>query len=309
MANIVNQVSPRFSASYSITEKLRWNFNTGYYHQTPVYTLMGYRDSLGTLVNQPNLTYNRNVHVVTGLEYSTKINSRISVEGFFKQYYNLPFLTDKQISISNIGSDFGVVGNEPAKSTSKGRSYGAEFLYEQKLFKGWFGIVSYTLFWSQFEDKNGKYASSSWDTRHIISATAGKKFKRGWELGARFRTQGGKPFTPYNVATSSQIQNYYNNPSGILDYSQLNSQRLPWFHQLDMRVTKKWYLKKLSVELYLDIQNVYFHKQKERDSFVFAEDANGKPILDASNPGRYQTKFLSNTNGVITPALGLIIAY
>jgi hypothetical protein len=247
--------------------------------------------------------------VVTGLEYSTKINSRISVEGFYKQYYNLPFLTDKQISISNLGSDFGVVGNEPAKSTSKGRAYGAEFLYEQKLYKGWFGIVSYTLFWSQFEDKNGKYASSSWDTRHIISVTAGKKFKRGWELGARFRMQGGKPYTPYDVAASAQIPNYYFNPGGILDYSKLNSQRLPWFHQLDMRVTKKWYLSKLSVELYLDIQNVYFHKQKERDSFLFVEDANGKPIADAANPGSYQTKFLSNTNGVLTPALGLIISY
>lgn len=309
MANIANQVSPRFSASYSITERLRWNFNTGYYHQAPVYTLMGYRDTTGTLVNQPNLTYNRNVHVVMGLEYSTKINSRISVEGFYKQYYNLPLLTDKQISISNLGSDFGVVGNEPAKSTSKGRAYGAEFLYEQKLYKGWFGIVSYTLFWSQFEDKNGKYASSSWDTRHIISVTAGKKFKRGWELGARFRMQGGKPYTPYDVAASAQIPNYYFNPGGILDYSKLNSQRLPWFHQLDMRVTKKWYLSKLSVELYLDIQNVYFHKQKERDSFLFVEDANGKPIADATNPGSYQTKFLSNTNGVLTPALGLIISY
>jgi hypothetical protein len=309
MANIGNQVSPRFSASVSITERVKWNFNTGYYHQVPVYTLMGFRDTAGTLVNQPNLTYNRNIHVVTGFEYATKINSRISVEGFYKQYYNLPFLTDKQIAISNLGSDFGVVGNEPAKSTSKGRSYGVEFLYEQKLFKGWFGIVSYTLFWSQFEDKNGKYASSSWDNRHIISVTAGKKFKKGWEIGARFRTQGGKPFTPFDVATSAQIPNYYNNPGGILDYNQLNSQRLPWFHQLDIRVTKKWYLKKLSIELYLDIQNLYYHEQKEQDSFRFVEDENQQPIVDPLNPGSYQTKYAKNTTRVLTPGLGLIIAY
>jgi hypothetical protein len=41
MANIVNQVSPRFSSSLSITKDLRWNTNVGYYHQLPQYTAMG----------------------------------------------------------------------------------------------------------------------------------------------------------------------------------------------------------------------------------------------------------------------------
>ena len=51
-------------------------------------------------------------------------------------------------------------------------------------------------------------------------------------------------------------QAVYNvNPQGYYDYNQINSQRLPWFHQLDIRATKKWYFKKWSFELYLDLQN------------------------------------------------------
>lgn len=309
MANLLNQVSPRLALSYSITESVRWNFNTGYYHQTPQYTLMGFRDSTNTLVNQPRLTYSRNVHVVTGFEYSTKINSRVSVEGFYKQYYNLPFLLNEQISLSNLGSDFGVVGNTPAISNSKGRSYGVELLYEQKLFKGWFGIVSYTLFWSEFQDRNGKYAPSTWDTRHILSISAGKKFKRGWEVGARFRLQGGRPYTPYNVAQSQLIPNYYLNPRGILDYSQLNSQRLNLFNQLDIRVTKKWYLKKLSIELYLDVQNVTYSKVKDPDILLFVTDEQNQPVVDPADPSRYQTKFLKSESALILPGIGLIFTY
>ena len=309
MANLLNQASPRFSLSYSIIDRLRFNFNTGYYHETPAYTVFGYRDTTGALVNQHRTTYMRNLHLVAGLEYATKFNSRVSVEGFFKQYFNIPFLLDDSVSLANKGSDFGVVGNNPAQSTSKGRSYGVEFLYEQKLYKGWFGILSYTLFWSQYQDKYNHYVSSSWDTRNIISLTIGKKFKKNWEIGARFRAQGGQPYTPYNVSYSSLIPVYNANPSGVLDYDKQNSQRLPWFHQLDVRVTKKWYLKRWSLELYLDIQNFYFYKQKQPDQFSVALDANNQPIVNASDPSRYVPKFISNTSGILQPALGLVITY
>ena len=307
MANLFYQTSPRFSLSYNILDALRWNFNTGYYHQMPTYTALGYRDTANILVNQNRLTYQHCVHVVTGLEYSTKFNSRVSVEGFYKQYFNTPLLLDDSVAQANLGGDFGVVGNAPATSKIKGRSYGVEFLYEQKLYKGWYGIVAYTLFWSQFEDKNNRYVSSSWDTRHIISFTAGKKFKRNWEIGLRYRVQGGKPYTPYNIAYSSLVPVYNSNPQGVFDYNQLNTQRLPWFHQMDIRVTKKWYLKKFSLETYLDIQNVYFNKTRDIPSLIPATDASNQPLY--TDPAHYQLKLLENKNGVIQPQLGIIISY
>ena len=309
MANVFNQSSPRFSMSYAITEGVRWNFNTGLYDETPAYTILGYRDNSGTLVNQNRTTYMRNVHIVTGFEYATKFNSRISIEGFFKQYFNVPFLLDDSISLANVGSGFGVVGNDPAISNNKGRAYGGEFLYEQKLFKGWFGIFSYTLFWSQFQDRNGVYRSSSQDTRNIFSVTLGKKFKKNWQIGARFRAQGGTPYTPYNVSYSSLISVYNANPTGVFNYDLQNTQRLPWFHQLDIRVTKKWYLKKIAVELYLDIQNVYDNPETQQSLFSVVTNSQGQPIVNPSDPTRYIPTSIPSTSGIIQPALGLIISY
>jgi len=308
MANLFRQASPRFSMAYSITPDVHWNFNTGYYHELPAYTVLGYRDSTDQLVNQNRITYMRCVHVVTGFDYNTKINSRVSVEGFFKQYFNTPYLLDDSVALANLGGNFGVVGNDPATSTSKGRAYGVEFLYEQKLFKGWYSIVAYTLFWSQFQNGSNQYVSSSWDTRNIISLTLGKKFKYNWEVGLRYRVQGGRPYTPYNIPYSSLVSVYNSNPEGVLNYSEVNSLHLPWFHQLDMRVTKKWYLSHWSVELYLDIQNLYYNKEEDTPALVYLTDANGNPLL-TPNHMSYQTKLIPTYDGVLQPQLGLIFTY
>jgi len=310
MASLANQLSPRLSLSYAVTDGLKLNFNTGYYHQLPAYTIMGYRDSANVLANQNDLTYMRNVHVVLGAEYSFKWNARVSVEGFFKQYYNIPFLTNDSVSLANQGGNFGVVGNEPGKSFSNGRSYGMEVLYEQKLFKGWYGIVAYTLFWSQFQDiRKGDYAPSAWDTRHIISITGGKKFKKNWEIGARWRLSGGAPYTPYDIAASTSLFAWPYNRQGVIDYAQLNTQRLQWFHQLDIRVTKRWYFKKWSFELYLDIQNAYAFAPDGVPSLIVQTDANDQPVADPARPGFAQYNLDRSRSRTVVPTLGFVIYY
>jgi hypothetical protein len=135
MNNLSKQLSPRLSASYSLSPVVNVNFNTGIYYQLPAYTVLGYRDSqTNDLVNKTNdVTYIKSSHVVGGLEFNLKRNSRVTVEGFYKHYDNYPFLLEDSISLANLGADFGVIGNAPVKSTSIGRSYGLEFLFQQKL--------------------------------------------------------------------------------------------------------------------------------------------------------------------------------
>ena len=196
MINPLNQLSPMFSFSYSITNKFSLNGNIARYNQLPAYTILGYRDNNGDLINKNNdLKYIKADHYVLGLEFLTKIKSRITVEGFFKNYMNYPFSINDSLCLANVGSDFGVVGNEEVSSSSDGRAYGAEFLYQQKLIKGFFGIIAYTYVRSEFMDKNNVYVPSSWDGTHSVSLTGGKRFKKGWEIGFRWLFSGGVPYT------------------------------------------------------------------------------------------------------------------
>lgn len=309
MMNLLRQTSPRINLSYDVIGNVSINLSLGHYFQKPSYTTMGFRDNANRLANQNRLDYIACSHVVLGADYRTTFNAKISVEGFFKNYYHYPFLLDDSVSLANFGGNFGVIGDKAASAVSSGRSYGVEFLYQQKLYKGFYGTFAYTFFYSQFKDKNGNYVPSAWDTRHIISLTAGKKFKRNWELGLVFKASGGAPYTPYDEVASSYKVLWNIRQSGVYDYDLLNTERLAWFHQLDFRLSKKYFFKKWNLEFYLDVQNAYNFKAQAQSIIVPKTDENGDLISNASYPYRYEMKYLENKNGTIVPSVGLIIGF
>lgn len=306
MSNPLKQLSPRLSVAYAIGEKSSLNFNIGQYFQLPAYTVMGYRNNENQLVNKVNeITYINNKHIVFGLETNPGNFSKVTLEGFYKKYDNYPFLLGDSISLANLGGDFGVIGNEPVTSTSEGRSYGIEFLAQKKLNKSFYGILAYTWVRSEFKDKNDNYVPSAWDNKHIISMTGGIKLKNDWEIGMRFRFSGGSPYTPYNDTISSLINVWDVNSFGVFDYNQLNGERLKSNHGLDIRIDKKWYWKKVTLNIYLDIQNLYNFQAETPRSLIVVTDENGNKISDPNDPSRYQIKYLENTAGTLLPSIGI----
>jgi hypothetical protein len=172
MQNPLNQLSPMLSASYKLTPSWTINANVARFNQLPAYTILGYRNATGDLVNKQNdLKYITADHFVLGTAYLTEFNARFSVEGFYKKYTNYPFSINDSISLANLGTEFGIVGNEAVRSVSTGRAYGTEFLYQQKMVKGFYGVVAYTFVTSEFLTANNTYAASSWDSKNIVSLT------------------------------------------------------------------------------------------------------------------------------------------
>ncbi len=310
MNNPANQISPRFSLAANITKSFSFNVNIGRYYQLPAYTVLGYRDSANTLINKNNkVTYITNDQLVAGFEYNTKINTKITIEGFYKLYDKYPFALRDSISLANLGGDYGVIGNEPVTCVNKGRAYGVELMIQQKLFKGFYGIVSLTLVNSEFQNKKAIYIPSAWDNRTIISLTFGKKFKKNWEAGIKWRYQGGTPYIPIDVQTSSLKTVWDINGRGISDYNQLNTVRLKPYHQLDWRVDKKFFFKKWSLDIYFDVQNTYLFKTDQPPILLLDKDANGNAQTDPNNPAAYKTKLLNNPSGTLLETLGIIIEF
>jgi hypothetical protein len=97
------------------------------------------------------------------------------------------------------------------------------------------------------------------------------------------------------------------------DYNQYNQQRYEPYHQLDLRVDKEWYLSKITINLYLDIQNVYNYKSTSSTFLVQELDEAGKPIIenpaDPAELQRYRMKELQSTAGTVLPTIGVIIEF
>jgi hypothetical protein len=300
-------LSPRLSLSYALAPKLRLNANAARYHQLPAFTVLGYRDSTGALLNRGGgVTYIRADHVVAGVEWLPAADARLSLEAFSKRYADYPFLTQEGVSLANLGADFGVIGNAPAASVSRGRSYGVELLAQRKLRKGAYGIASYTFVRSEFTDRAGRFTPSSWDNRHVVSATGGRQFGKGWELGARWRLLGGAPYTPDDVALSSLKSAWDVRGRAVPDWSRLNARRTGVLHQLDARLDRKWYFRDRALDVYLDVQNLYGFKPRTAPILVVDRDpVTGAPLTLAGDATRYATHTLKDDNTAIFPTIGI----
>ena len=310
MSNMLNQFSPRFSASYNFTPAFSLNFNTGRYHQIPPYTTLGFKRN-GVLVNKENnLKYIESDHIVSGIELLPNETSKFTVEGFFKYYRDYPFSLADSIAIASKGADFGTFGDEEVKSISEGRAYGMEVLYRNRDLFGANIVLSYTLVRSEFKDFDGEYVPSRWDNKHLFNITTTRSFKGNWDVGFKWRFVGGAPFTPFDVEKTSLISAWEARNQPYLDYDRFNEKRLDPFHQLDIRVDKGFYFSTWSLMVYLDVQNVYNFTTDDQDPLLPRTDENGNKIVWEDDPSRYEMKRLeTETNGTVLPSVGIIVEF
>lgn len=308
-SNPLNQPGLSLSASVPVMDGLFFNANVGRFHQLPAYTLMGFRNNADSLVNQSTLKYLRNSMAAAGFQYNYGSETKITLEGFYKEYQRYPVSIREGISLGNLGGDFAIVGNEPVISNGTGRSYGMEFLVQRRSRKGLYGIASYTLCWSRFADKDGKLVASAWDSRHTVVLTGGMKLKRNWELGVKWRFITGRPFTPYDTNRSLLKTSWDVVGQAVPNYGRLNSVRVGNFNQFDIRVDKVWYFRKSSLNLYLDIQNFFNTQYVGPNTLIAARNKDGSLITDSSNPLQYKADFLPNTSGTVLPTIGVILDF
>lgn len=310
--NPLQTLSPRIALSYALTDRWNINVSAGRYFKLPIYTVLGFRDEAGRFANQNNKYINSN-HLVGGLEYLPSPTTRFTVEGFYKRYNNYPVSVRDGISLANLGADFNAIGNEAVRSTGKGRTYGVELFFQQKLVKNLFAVLSYTYVRSKFSGDNGQLAPSAWDNRHLFSGLLGRKFRRGWEMGLKYRFAGGAPYTPFDLVASQR--NYLSLGAGVLDYSKLNTLRLKPFSQFDFRMDKKWNFLRTTLDLFLDVQNAFVTNTPDYPDFVLSRSENGggyittdgKPIQPNGSNG--VPKVLANNDPFVTPTIGFIVEF
>jgi outer membrane receptor for ferrienterochelin and colicin len=310
--NGLQTLSPRISFSYVLADKWTLNASSGIYYKLPVYTVLGYADNNNVLVNK-NVKYTRSTHYTTGFEFIPNDGLRFTVEGFYKQYGNVAVSARDGISLANLGTDFTALGNEAVNTNGKGKAYGIEFFAQKKLTEKFFGILSYTYYHSLYSGADNKLVASSWDNRHLLSITWGYKFPRNWELGLKFRYQGGSPYTPFDE-TASRL-NYASQGKGSLDYARLNTQRLGGFNSSDVRINKNINLKKFTIELFLDITNWYVARNPAIPEYTWERTADNRTLkttdglaikADGSNAIPTSVK---NDDPNVRPNFGVIIEF
>lgn len=263
-------IAPRIGIKYQITPKQAVKFNYGIYYQSPaeVWTINPFNKNLEAL---------KNSMFIAGWDYLIEEDLRLTVEGYYKEYSNLPAgnvkgVTD-HIVITNTGGNYGGRGDDfqsfgyiNLAPGGKGKSYGAEINLQKKYSEvPLYGQVSLSYGKSELTALNDKVYPNQFDQRFIFNLSAGYKFNEKWEISGKFRYYTGVPFTPVYRPDENKLKPGFikNEPEEYL------SGRLDAGHHLDLRVDRYFNFAGWTLTVYLDIQNVYNFKIPQKPTYDF----------------------------------------
>ena len=307
MVNPLAQLSPRASYKYQLTSHWTANSHVGRYQQMPAGILL----AANRASHHGRFTrFTTTDHVDAGLEYKNGKTYRVSMEVYSKRYRNAPYLVNDQIAYANAIGTYVAVGDQPSLPNAEGRARGFELFLQQKL-KGhywWMGSYNYGI--SEFQTFTGEWAPSVWDSRHTLSVTTGKVWGKGWQWGLKWRYSSGTPYTPFNESASALVANWDILQRGVFDYNLVNSERLASFTQLDFRIDKTYSHKGWSLSWFLDLQNLASGDIPLMPYLTVVRDPDTKaPLLDPTDPSRYQMQLLRSDTGRTLPTIGMILEF
>ncbi len=240
--NKKNYVSPRASLNISVTQKFNLSFAYGTFYQSPSYIWL--------VVNEENrnLKEIKAEHFVAGMEYLLSDDMRMTFEAYYKNYSDYPVSTLRPyLILANNGGNFeqnDQFGLEPLVSAGTGFSRGIEFFFQKVLTKNFYGTANFSLFEAKYKALDGIERKSDFDNRFLISVVGGYRFADSWEVSSKFRFTGGRPYTPINPV------------NGTKSVSQYNTERLPDYSRIDVRIDKRWNFKSWTLVTYIDVQNI-----------------------------------------------------
>ena len=308
MKDMTDQLSPRLSLSYQLTEHWSLSGNAGLYYQLPPYTALGFKNNNGLYANKYALRYMQVSQGSIGINWRKGDTFEVSLEGFYKDYDKIPLSVADGIPLTCKGNDYGVIGNELLTSTAQGRSYGAELLLKWLIAKKLNLASSFTLFKSEYRNnKESEYIASAWDNRFIFNLRGTYNLPRHWSVGMKVSCIGGAPYTPYDADKSSLVTAWNAQGKPYYDYTRYNEERLPAFTQVDIRIDKTFYLKRCMLGFYIDLQNIAGSKLKQADVLMSTGVIKNPDAPIAGQ--RYVMKSVKQESGTLLPTLGIAFEY
>ena len=213
-------LDPRLAARVTLLPRVSAVSTIGIAHQAP--GLVAFTPEVTTSADIPGAQ--RGIlaaeQISEGVEVALPEGFVASATGFLHHYSGLPDLTAPCLQS-------GVTAPCYAQNVD-GRAYGLEVLVRRSLTERFAVLVSYTLSRSTREAHAGEsvaWIPSEYDRTHVGSAIATYDLGKRWRAGARFFGYTGRP---------------YSNTLGLTPVPPFNTERLPGFWRLDLRLEKTW---------------------------------------------------------------------
>ena len=257
-------IQPRGSLLVEFPNNSELQFAYGIYNQAPLPAL------LSPSIGNPTLKSSRASHYILELKRQLSQDTEIKMAAYYKDFAGL-VTSDEEASYLNQGT---------------GYAQGTEIFLRHQNGNKFFGWVSYAYALSKRRDRVGEsYRPYSFDQTHVATLAASYNLTPTWEFGAKWQYRTGNPYTPVEGATIRYDLRDPLNPRPIYVpiYAETNSDRLPPYHRLDLRISKIFQFSGWKLGVFLELLNAYNRKNlldfTYEDDYSERNDVNQLPIL------------------------------
>jgi hypothetical protein len=208
------------------------------------------------------LGFSKSLHSVLGYNYLISQNLRLKLELYHQYLYGIPVKAgNSSWSMLNFGDSYfdQLPVIDSLINSGKGRNYGLELTVEKFLDKGYYALMTGSLYESKYRGFDGVERNTAFNGNFILNTLAGKEFKIGkynfLSLDLKVTYAGSLRYVPFDIVQVSS--NYF---VQAWDWSRAYENRRNDYFRLNGRFSYKLVMKKFSIELAVDFMNITNHK-------------------------------------------------
>ncbi|MEX0684627.1 MAG: TonB-dependent receptor [Balneolales bacterium] len=215
-------------------------------------------------------------HLVAGYSFMITPRLRLHSEVYYQRLFDVPVIPGTSYSLLNLELDWFI--KDTFVNDGNGKNYGLDVTLERYFNDGWYGLVSGSLFDSQYQGSDGTWRNTRFNRRYTLALLGGGE----WEFGGanrhrmlgfsgRLSIMGGKKISPIDHTESLERQDIVYDESQAFSLSEppvFYADATIEYRVIRSKITSVWSLQLMNLTGY---QEFYGHRLNLRKNTIEEE--------------------------------------
>jgi len=254
---------PRAAISWQVKPNQRWSFAYGLHAQAIPSPVLFFEEEVSPgnfEKTNDDLGFMKSHHFVLAYDRNLGTDWRLKAETYYQSLFDIPVeSTPSSYSVLNEGADFIFDEKGSLVNEGKGENYGIELTLEKFFSKGYYLLMTSSIYESTYEGSDGVERNTAFNNRIVYNLLFGKEWKFGkggrnaWTFDTKLSTSGGKPYTPVDLEATRDNAGREVRMDNIA-FSERYGQYFRWDVKFGVRLNSR--SKNVSHQFFIDLQNV-----------------------------------------------------
>ncbi len=256
-------LEPRAAISWQAKPNQRWSLAYGLHAQSVPSPILFFQEEVAPdqfARTNDDLDFMKSHHFVLAYDRNLGTSWRLKAETYYQSLFDIPVeSTPSSYSVLNEGADF--IFEEKGRLVNEGTgfNYGLELTLEKFFSKGYYMLMTTSLYESRYEGSDGIERNTAFNNNAVFNLLFGKEWKFGeggrnaWTFDTKLTSSGGQRFTPVDLqATRANAGRQVR-----MDEIAFSEQYDPYFRwdvKFGVRLNSK--TGNISHQFFVDLQNV-----------------------------------------------------